>query len=155
MTKSCTSRVESSWTVSWRIKFVLLCVSTLIGAALFEVAFRAAKLDFNLSPNWKYHPVLGWSQVPGATYDVVLEGRRIRVSFNSAGFRDIEHEKAKPPGVKRLVVIGDSFSEAVQVNLDETFHRRLEGLLNQEEQGDGRSSILGWETSARLRPSSL
>ncbi len=121
--------------MSRRIKLVLLCASMLVGAALFEVAFRAANLDFNLSPNWKYHPVLGWSQVPSATYDIVLEDRRVQVSFNSAGFRDIEHEEAKPPGVKRIVVIGDSFSEAVQVNLDETFHRRLEGLLNQEEPG--------------------
>ena len=110
----------------------LLGASLLVGVALFELGVRAAGLDYNLSPNWKFHPVLGWSQVPNGTYDVVMQGRPLHVSFNSLGFRDREHQRAKRPGVKRIVVIGDSFSEAVQVNVEETFHRKLEELLNEK-----------------------
>jgi len=102
-----------------------------LGIALFEIGVRAAKIDYNLSPNWKYHPVLGWSQVPGGTYDVVMAGVPLHVAFNRLGFRDVEHQRAKPPGTRRVVVIGDSFSEAVQVNLEETFHQVLQQLLNQ------------------------
>jgi hypothetical protein len=117
------------------LKAALLLLSTTLGVALFEAGFRAAELEFNLSPNWRYHPVLGWSQVPDGSYDFVLEGRPVHVSFNSGGFRDGEHQQAKPPGVRRIVVIGDSFSEAVQVNLEETFHQRLEELLDEGEPG--------------------
>jgi hypothetical protein len=121
--------------MSRRRKAVLLFLSTAAGVAFFEAGFRAAGLEFNLSPNWRYHPVLGWSQVPDGSYDFVLEGRQVQVSFNSAGFRDTEHERAKPPRVKRILVIGDSFSEAVQVNLEETFHQRLEAMLDEREPG--------------------
>ncbi len=109
---------------------MLLFASVVVGVALFEVAIRATGIDYNLSPNWRYQPVLGWSQVPNGSYDIAVEGRPVHVSFNSMGFRDREHQLAKPRGVKRIVVIGDSFCEAVQVNFEETFQQRLEQLLN-------------------------
>jgi hypothetical protein len=93
---------------------------------------RVLGIDYNLTNNWKWHPVLGWSQIPRARYQVEVEGRSIWVSFNALGFRDDEHTFAKPDGVKRIVVIGDSFSEAVQVNLEETFHRLLQERLNRD-----------------------
>src|SRR6185503_14679621 len=114
-----------------RWHLALLGAAILVGIALFEVGVRAAHIDYNLSPNWKYHPVLGWSQVPGGSYDVVIQGRPVHVGFNKLGFRDIEHQRSKPPGTRRVVIIGDSFSEAVQVNLEETFHQVLQQLLNQ------------------------
>jgi hypothetical protein len=118
--------------VARRWNIALACASTLVGIALFELGVRLVPVDYTLSPNWRYHAVLGWSQIPDASYDFVLDGRPVHVSFNSLGFRDVAHETAKPPGVKRIVVIGDSFSEAVQVNLEETFFKRLEELLDRE-----------------------
>jgi hypothetical protein len=113
----------------WR-NVTLLGVAVLVGVLLFEVVVRLARIDANLSPNWRYHPILGWSQVPNGTYDFGLHGRPIHVRFNALGFRDRDHEQAKPPGTRRVVVIGDSFCEAIQVNLEETFHQTLERLLN-------------------------
>jgi len=114
--------------IPWNL--VLLCASLVVGVGLFEVVVRASGKEYELTPNWKYHPVLGWSQVPNGRYDFTLGGRPVHVSFNSMGFRDRERQRAKPPGSRRIVVIGDSFCEAVQVNLEETFHQRLEALLN-------------------------
>jgi hypothetical protein len=125
-----TAAVLREWTKGDWLNILLLCGSILVGVAVFEVGVRALGFDYNLSPNWRYNPVLGWSQIPNATYRVVIEGRPVRVSFNSMGFRDSEHMLAKPPGVKRIVFIGDSFCEAVQVNFEETFIRRLQDLLN-------------------------
>lgn len=113
-----------------RANLFLLFASVLAGVALVEIAVRIFRVDYTLTPNWRYHPVLGWSQVPGGTYDGIVDGRPVHVSFNSIGFRDSEHQRAKPPGVKRIVVIGDSFCEAVQVNLEQTFQRQLQDLLN-------------------------
>jgi hypothetical protein len=114
-----------------RRNVTLLGVSLLVGVALFEGAVRVVPGDYDLSPNWRYHPVLGWSQVPGPSYDIVVEGRPVHVSFNAMGFRDDDHQLAKPRGVKRIVVIGDSFCEAIQVNLEDTFHQLLEAMLNE------------------------
>lgn len=112
-----------------RLLFVLILA--FIGLLLFEVVARYTFPEFNLSNNWKYHPVLGWSQVPGGNYDYEQEGRTVHVEFNSLGFRDVAHEIEKPPGVKRIVIIGDSYCESVQVNLEETFFKRLEKQLNE------------------------
>jgi hypothetical protein len=115
----------------------LVLFGLVLGVALFEGLFRVLRLEFNLSPFWRYHPVLGWTQVPRAVFDYPPETvnglplPQTRVEFNSLGFRDIDHATAKAPGVKRIVVLGDSYCEAVQVNLETTFFRRLQHMLNE------------------------
>jgi hypothetical protein len=109
----------------------LVLVSTIFAIGLFEVSVRIFKVHYEINPFWKYHPVIGWSQVPNKSYHYWLDGKEIRVAFNSRGFHDVEHPLRKPSGTKRIVVVGDSFAEALQVNLDETFFRRLEVKLNQ------------------------
>jgi hypothetical protein len=109
----------------------LVLVSIIVGVGLFEISVRIFKVHYDINPFWKYHPVIGWSQVPNKSYHYWLDGKEIRVAFNSRGFHDVEHPLRKPPGTRRIVVIGDSFSEALQVNLDETFFRRLVEKLNQ------------------------
>jgi lysophospholipase L1-like esterase len=51
------------------------------------------------------------------------------VSINRHGLRDREREIEKKPGTTRIAVLGDSFTEGVQVNDEETFTRRMEKLL--------------------------
>ena len=110
-----------------------------ISLGILEVSLRMIGPEINLSHNWRYHRELGWSQIPGVSYDFELEGERVHIEFNALGFRDEEHSKEKPSGTKRVVVLGDSFSEAVQVNLEQTYFRKLERLLDE-------SSHYDWET---------
>lgn len=49
---------------------------------------------------------------------------------NSIGFRDRDHTIKKNPNVFRIVVLGDSFTEALQVPLEQTFPYLLEQKLN-------------------------
>ena len=51
-------------------------------------------------------------------------------SWNSRGYYDLEREILKPPDVYRIVVIGDSFVESIQVPLTMTFCQILERMLN-------------------------
>lgn len=62
----------------------------------------------------------GWYREEGEAY----------VNINSAGFRDREHPMAKPPGVICIVVLGDSYADAIQVSIDKTFRAVLERELN-------------------------
>lgn len=118
-----------------------------IGLAIFSVIFavvcveagiRLLGIEVNINPWWNYHPVLGWSQVPNGQYDSKYDGEPLHVEFNSLGFRDHEHTIDKPPGTKRIVVIGDSFSEATQVNMNEIYFVQLESLLN-------KNTDISWE----------
>jgi hypothetical protein len=52
------------------------------------------------------------------------------VKTNSAGFRDIEHLIPKPPGVFRILGLGDSFTFGVGASFDDTYLFRMERTLN-------------------------
>jgi hypothetical protein len=112
-----------------KLRLLLMAASLLVGLGLVEGLVRLSGVDYNISINWKYHPLLGWSQTPNGRYDYTVEKRGVHVAFNSRGFRDVEHQRKKD-GRRRVVVIGDSFCEAVQVNLEETFWKRLETQLD-------------------------
>lgn len=55
---------------------------------------------------------------------------RVFFRTNSAGFRDREHAVAKPNDTVRIAILGDSFCEALQVELEETFWAICERELN-------------------------
>ena len=71
---------------------------------------------------------LGWIFRPGADDWYTGEGRAF-IQINSAGMHDREHALAKPEGVYRIVVLGDSYSEAKQVPIDSTYWSLLPGRL--------------------------
>jgi len=78
----------------------------------------------------------------------------LSVSFNSAGMRDREHAATKPEGVFRVLVLGDSFMEALQVPFEASFPSVLEHDLDQRA---GRrvevvnASVSGWGTDHELK----
>ena len=63
----------------------------------------------------------GWWREEGNAY----------VRINSAGLRDREHAKQKPPNTFRIAVLGDSFAEALQVPIEDTFWAILEKKLQE------------------------
>lgn len=71
-------------------------------------------------------PTLGWELIPGARgYDAT----GYHVAINAAGFRDREWAPAKPPGVRRVAVLGDSFMFGMGVEVEATLPRQLEARL--------------------------
>ena len=117
------------------MRALLAVASVLVALALFELAVRALDLRTATSPYWTFHEVLGWTQMPSRRFEYQVGGQRVTVEINSLGFRDEEHALEKPEGVRRLVVVGDSFSEAIQVDLEQTYFRLLAGTLS-ERSGD-------------------
>ena len=62
----------------------------------------------------------GHALIPNFSDWWVSEGKGY-VSINSDGLRDKEHSTTKPENTYRIAVIGDSFSEAIQVNAEDAF----------------------------------
>ena len=103
-----------------------LCVSLIIA----ELALRSViPLDSRQPFEFRIpHPVLGWVLQPNATYLREFPEGTVSVTYNSQGWRDLEHSVEKPKGVFRILVLGDSFMEANSINLDDTFPRQVEEL---------------------------
>lgn len=72
-----------------------------------------------------------WSRAPFA----------VELRFNSLQFRDAEFGPRRA-GVRRVAVLGDSFTEGQGVKEADTYPRRLEALLNAAE--PGRWEVLNW-----------
>src|SRR5687767_7699606 len=108
------------------VPLALITVSAVIALVCFEILLRA--IGFS-APIWREpHPRLGWALRPGVEGWQTREGRAY-VKINEAGWRDRLHALEKPAGVYRVVVLGDSYSEAMHVALEDTYWSRLEGLL--------------------------
>ena len=56
--------------------------------------------------------------------------KTVHVTTNSAGWRDREYTVEKPPGTFRVAVIGDSFTMADGIEIEDVYHSLLEERLN-------------------------
>jgi hypothetical protein len=76
---------------------------------------------------------IGWTPNPHAeTVITTRDERSIPITMNSLGLRDSEHSYQKPPGVFRGLMLGDSFTEALDVHLTESYPYRVEACLGQQ-----------------------
>lgn len=67
-----------------------------------------------------YDAARGWGLRPNAAGYYRREGAAY-VEVNSDGFRGPDFAKPKPPGTVRIAVLGDSYTEAIQVPYEATF----------------------------------
>ena len=109
-----------------RVRVAVVLASVVVGLVIFEVFLRAVGYTYPLF----YQPdeVRGYSLKPGMEGWYRKEGAAF-VRINSEGLRDREHSKAKPAGVLRVAVVGDSYAEAFQVEQEKAFWSVLEKRL--------------------------
>ena len=108
----------------------LATVSVCLSLIIAELALRSViPLDSRQPFEFRIpHPILGWALQPNTTYLFEIPEGIVSVTYNSEGWRDLEHDVEKPDRVFRILVLGDSFMEANSVKLDDTFHRHVEEL---------------------------
>jgi hypothetical protein len=94
---------------SRRGEIALLILSLISFLGLAEAAVRLLGAD-------RPHP-LGYAPV---NTDV-----RERRPINNRGYRDLDHPTAKPPGVRRVVFLGDSFTWGASVLFEDTYAQRV------------------------------
>ncbi len=122
------------------LTLVALAISLLAAELMLRLVGAAPKIypiergRFRLARNPKigYEPVpvdYRGTGKPGASQAAPAEGGGEHMAFydylgasNRLGFRDIDHEIAKPSGVYRIVVIGDSIAAGLKVDrFEDTF----------------------------------
>ena len=110
------------------LALLLIVFSTLVGLAMAEAVLRIGGFH---EPIW-FGPdrELGGALRPKVSGWHTSEGHAW-VAINSAGQRDWEHAIEKPPNVYRIAVIGDSYAEAMQVDIKDAFWHVLEEKLSQ------------------------
>lgn len=134
----------------WLIDGLLVIGAIVVAVALTEVGLRL----FYPQPMGVWHQdrdglALHW---PGLVTYLPQFGHS--VSLNSAGMRDREHAVVKPEGVFRVLLLGDSFMEALQIPFERSFPSLLERALAT---GAGtpveviNASVSGWGTDDELR----
>jgi hypothetical protein len=121
-------------TVRGAIAVAVLVAGTLVGIGVVEGGLRFQQWRQRATVKgyfWERHPDYGWRLVAGRAGRYFDDDGQFAtdVRINRLGLRDIERAYDKPAGAYRILVLGDSYMEALQVELEETFARLLEAEL--------------------------
>ena len=108
---------------------LLACLGVLFGFVMIEATVRMLHLVQDRF--WEPDPLLGVRHIRGKSGWWTQEDHefRVPVQMNAHGLRDVDHAYAKPVGRARVLVLGDSFVEALQVPLEQSLGRRLATIL--------------------------
>lgn len=73
---------------------------------------------------------LGYRAIPNSKMEHHESDFDVSVWINSEGLRDYEHKKEKDKNIFRILILGDSFTFGTGVNMEETYPKVLESMLN-------------------------
>ncbi|MBE7552522.1 MAG: hypothetical protein HS126_15745 [Anaerolineales bacterium] len=112
----------------------LLLLGALLPLLALELGVRWLHLAPPPEPNpaiWQPHPLLSWWHIPysGGLFHSQYNEFEAEVRINARSLRDREIGYDNPAGALRVLSLADSFGEALQVNLEQTYHKQLEDLL--------------------------
>ena len=103
--------------------------------ALFEAALRIwghSEAAPSFQALFMPDPIVGYRLRPNARTRFVTSEFATDIAINPQGVRDDREIGPKPPGEKRIVVLGDSLVLSVQVARAQTFCQLLEDRLNRD-----------------------
>ena len=123
-------------TARWFTNVLLALLTTATALVVAEVTARVAlrrqgggREQDERSRYVQADPRLGWRKMPGARVTYRRREYTVDVRINAAGLRDRERALGKPPGVHRILAVGDSFVEGYTVPAERTVSRVLEESL--------------------------
>lgn len=114
--------------LKWALWPVVVMAWFLAGAGTGELALRAMGFSYYWALARYPDPVLGWLPAPHIQARQHFEGDAL-ITTNGMGLRDREHTRQKPPETLRIAVLGDSFTAAVQVPVEQAWWRVMEDEL--------------------------
>ena len=106
---------------------VLVAITFISLFFLLEVFLRVIKIqsDNFIMPD----PILGWTHLPNQEGYSRGEGFSVKVKLNKDGFIGRDYGYLKPDNTIRILVVGDSLTEAFQVEESESYSQLLENGL--------------------------
>lgn len=110
---------------------IALSLAFLAACLMVELAFRLF-VPVISTPEYFWDPVIGPRRVPNVSGRFV-SGHNIdaRYHFNAQGWNAArEYSTTKPAGTRRVVLVGDSFVEALQVNQDQSMFVAAEKAMS-------------------------
>jgi hypothetical protein len=99
------------------------------GSRRGEILLLGASIAAFLAAGEAAVRLLGLGAPRPTGYAPVDTKRRAMQPKNSRGYRDRERTEARPPGVRRLVSLGDSFAWGASVEFEDAYPQRLERAL--------------------------
>ena len=120
--------------------------SVLVGGSLLAMALlgegwvrTCTNFRYTAPRIFRPSPIIPWELTPHAhdRYDGYWKEFRVSLDINSLGYRDEEFTPAKPAGVFRILVVGDSFTFGYGVEQPQAYPEALERLLNERNERSG------------------
>ncbi|MGR3173255.1 MAG: SGNH/GDSL hydrolase family protein [Candidatus Scalindua sp.] len=135
---------KNSLSIKKRFLFTIIAIflSFLILLCLIEVIARVFFLPHDIGINgdkfFQKNDKIGWMHIPkktGIYYGLhprkdIREPKGVKVHINSKGLNDKEYLYFKTPKAKRILLLGDSMTEGLNVKQEESFQSLLEDMLN-------------------------
>ena len=122
---------------AWFGRVGLLLASLLASLGIAETAlrlFRPPAVQLNHQPViFQVDPEIGYRYVPRSTSYMERLEFKVPVRINDAGFFDDDFILERDPGVRRIAILGDSFTAGFHVGRGRNFPDRLESRLNHGE----------------------
>ncbi len=115
-------------------RLLLIAIGLVAPLVVLEIGVRLVNLAPPPEPNpaiWTPHPLLGWWHIPysGGVFHSDYNEFETEVRINARGLRDREIGYDNPDGALRILSLADSFGEALQVELADTYPKQLEQRL--------------------------
>ena len=139
---------------------VLAVGGVLAAFLLLELAARllppAESLYTDYGDTYVCSPTVGWLGRPNYRGVITREEYSHPIQFNAYGMYDTGHPTQKPENVFRILWMGDSFAQTLQVAETQTAHQQLEDLLNARLGSAARqfevinAGVIGWGTGQEL-----
>ncbi len=113
------------------VALLITGVSGVAALVVAEIFLRIVPVPGISYHSYYYNPVTGGRYHPNTTNIYrSARGDYVRRNINSWGFMDYERALAKGPGVLRIGFFGDSYTEAQQVRIEDSFVQVIERRLN-------------------------
>lgn len=113
----------------------LINILTLVGAIIVFLIIMevGVRLFIHVSDNmWQSDSTLGKKYIPNKEGMIYSNEYSNKIKINNEGFNDRNYNVSNSKNVYRILIIGDSFTSAVHVPLNQTFQELMEKNLSVE-----------------------
>lgn len=121
----------TSLAASFGKNLLAMLIGVVVALGLLEGSARIFASVLGVSPYMQYDATLGWKALPGATKRHKNPGLNFDVTYeiNAHGHRGKSYPHQKPPGIYRIVILGDSNGFGWGIAEGEHFAARLDAAM--------------------------